>query len=43
MKTVKAFNLNDKVIAALEARAKKEDRSLSWLVNNILAKELLQA
>ena len=43
MKKVKGFTLSEKVIAALEKRAKKEERSLSWMVNKILEKELLNA
>ena len=39
-KLVKSFNLTEKVIKALEKKAKDEDRSISWLVNHILDKEL---
>ena len=37
---VKAFYLTDKVIKALEQKAKDDDRSMSWMVNHILKKEL---
>lgn len=37
---VKAFYLTDKVIKALEKKSKEDDRSMSWMVNKILEKEL---
>jgi len=40
MKTVKAYNLDNKVIEKVEKNHKKEGRSKSDIVNRALAKEL---
>jgi predicted DNA-binding ribbon-helix-helix protein len=42
IKVVKSFSLEPKVFKALEQKAKQQDRSVSWLVNEILKKELEQ-
>ena len=39
-KKITTFSLSEKVIEAIKSRAESEDRSASWIVNNILAKEL---
>ena len=39
-KKITTFSLNQKVIEAIKAKAELEDRSASWIVNNILTKEL---
>lgn len=40
IKTPKTVGLSKKVLAALKAKAKADDRSESWIVNNILEREL---
>ena len=39
-KIIKSLNLTEKVIKALEKKAKEDDRSVSWLANKILEREL---
>lgn len=39
-KIIKSLNLSEEVIKALEKKAKQDERSVSWLANSILAKEL---
>ena len=40
LKTPKTVGLSGNVLRLLKARADKEDRSESWVVNNILEREL---
>ena len=40
IKVIKSFTLEPNVYRALEQKAKEQDRSVSWLVNQILKKEL---
>ncbi len=40
LKTPKTFGLSKKVLEALKKKAEQDDRSQSWIVNNILEREL---
>lgn len=40
LKKPKTVTLSEKVINALKAKSKTDDRSESWIVNNILEREL---
>ena len=40
VKEVKAYSLSKEVIAAVEAMAKKKERSASWIVNKLLEEKL---
>jgi hypothetical protein len=40
LKIPKTVGLSQKVLDAIKAKAKADDRSESWIVNNILEREL---